>query len=101
MAEPVDAANAAITGATSAAHALSPIELFLQADTVVKAVMIILILASAWGWAIILEKIIRLQILNRRAGKLIASVQAGLPVTTVAESFARASANDPFVTVYK
>jgi len=87
--------------ASAAAHALSPIELFLQADTVVKTVMILLILASAWGWIVIAEKLTRLSLLKRRSAKLITSVQAGLPVATIAESFAKESDNDPFVSVYK
>ena len=41
----------AVTASTSA---LSPIALFLQADVVVKAVMIGLLLASIWTWTIIL-----------------------------------------------
>ena len=41
----------ALTASTSA---LSPIALFLQADIVVKAVMIGLLLASVWTWTIIL-----------------------------------------------
>ena len=41
----------AVTASTSA---LSPIALFLQADIVVKSVMIGLLLASVWTWAIIL-----------------------------------------------
>jgi len=96
MADSIDAAAAA-----AAAHGLSPIDLFLQADTVVKAVMVLLILASAWSWAVILEKLVRLHFLQRRAGKLITSIQEGLPVASVAESFEKASATDPFVTVYK
>jgi biopolymer transport protein TolQ len=39
---------------TASASALSPIALFLQADIVVKSVMIGLLLASVWTWAIIL-----------------------------------------------
>ena len=38
----------------SAAGSLSPISLFLQADIVVKVVMIGLVLASKWTWAIII-----------------------------------------------
>ncbi|MGQ5702692.1 protein TolQ [Sandaracinobacteroides sp. A072] len=38
------------------AEAMSPWALFLQADLVVKAVMIGLLLASIWSWAIILER---------------------------------------------
>jgi biopolymer transport protein TolQ len=95
MSDQIDSTTAAV------AHGLSPIELFLHADSIVKAVIILLILASAWGWAIIADKLIRLAILNRRAKALIASVQAGLPIATVAESFAAASDKDPFVAVYK
>jgi biopolymer transport protein TolQ len=92
-----------ITNATSAAvaNALSPVELFLQADPIVKVVIVILILASAWGWAVIAEKLIRLNLLHRRAAELIDSVQGGLEVASVAESFANASQSDPLVQVYR
>jgi biopolymer transport protein TolQ len=40
---------------------LSPIALFLQADIVVKAVMVGLILASVWTWAIILAHALRMR----------------------------------------
>lgn len=96
MADPVNnSASAAL------AHTLTPIELFLQADAIVKSVIILLIIASAWGWAVIAEKLIRLRILHKRADKLIASVQDGLPVAAVAESFSSASEDDPLVQVYR
>tara|TARA_B100000676_G_scaffold290201_1_gene323473 strand:- start:1345 stop:2073 length:729 start_codon:yes stop_codon:yes gene_type:complete len=41
--------------------------LFLSADWVVKAVMLILLLASVWCWAIIFDKTFRLRRLQRRA----------------------------------
>jgi biopolymer transport protein TolQ len=41
--------------------------LFMQADWVVKAVMIALLLASFWSWAIIFEKIMRLRALKKSA----------------------------------
>lgn len=47
------------------AEAMSPWALFLQADIVVKAVMIGLMLASIWSWAIILERSRRLVRINR------------------------------------
>lgn len=50
-------ASAALAG--SMGHDLSVWGLFLQADLVVKIVMILLILASFWCWAIIFEKIRR------------------------------------------
>jgi biopolymer transport protein TolQ len=91
----------ASTASAALAHTLTPVELFLQADAIVKSVIILLIIASAWGWAVIAEKLIRLSILHRRAEKLVTSVQEGLPVATIAESFAAASPNDPLVQVYK
>lgn len=47
------------------AHAMSPWALFLQADIVVKAVMILLLLASIWSWAIIIERTRRLRQLQK------------------------------------
>ena len=52
-------ASAAIAG--SVAHDLSIWGLFLQADIIVKLVMIILVLASFWCWAIIFEKLLRMR----------------------------------------
>jgi len=89
-----------VTDAVVAAQHLSPWLLFLQADIVVKTVMVLLVVASAWGWAVILDKTVRLKILHRRASKLVASIQEGLPVGSLAESFAAVAPDDPFVTVY-
>ena len=47
--------------------ALSPLTLFWQADIVVKTVMVGLLLASIWSWAIIVERAARLRRLNREA----------------------------------
>ncbi len=46
---------------------LSPWALFLQADLVVKAVMLLLLAASVWSWAIILERSRRLRAINGQA----------------------------------
>ncbi|MEH6401775.1 MAG: protein TolQ [Sneathiella sp.] len=43
----------------SAAHDLSMIGLFFRADIIVQLVMVVLILASFWSWAIIIDKIIK------------------------------------------
>ncbi|QGM97776.1 MotA/TolQ/ExbB proton channel family protein [Methylocystis parvus] len=96
MADPVTASASA-----ALAHTLTPIELFLQADAIVKSVIILLIIASAWGWAVIAEKLIRLRILHKRADRLIASIQDGLPVHAVAPSFADQPSSDPLVQVYE
>lgn len=59
----VDAANAAV----GAGGDLSLWGLFLQADVVVKAVMLLLLLASVWVWAIVFEKVVTLRRANRQA----------------------------------
>ena len=46
---------------------LSPWSLFMNADFVGKAVILILILASFWSWAIIFEKLMRMRRLHRQA----------------------------------
>ena len=46
---------------------LSVINLFLQADTIVKIVMILLLLASFWTWAIIFDEALRLRRLRNQA----------------------------------
>ena len=49
------------------AHDLSLWGLFLQADWVVKAVMVGLLLASVWVWAIVFEKVTSIRRANRAA----------------------------------
>ena len=51
------------------AHGLSPWSLFWNADWVVKAVIILLLIASIWCWAIIFEKSVTLRRLNGRADR--------------------------------
>jgi biopolymer transport protein TolQ len=53
--------------AGSAPHDLSIVSLFLQADTIVKAVLLMLLLASLWSWAIIFDKIAKIRRLRRDA----------------------------------
>ena len=50
-----------------AAHDLSLWGLFLQADWVVKSVMLLLLLASIWVWAVVFEKVTTLRRINRAA----------------------------------
>jgi biopolymer transport protein TolQ len=48
-------------------HDMSALGLFLQADPVVKMVILILIVASIWSWAIILQKATKLKNLQNKA----------------------------------
>ena len=61
------AVNSAALAAPSAN--LSLWGLFLEADIVVKLVMLILLIASVWVWAIIIEKVVSLRRVNREASE--------------------------------
>jgi biopolymer transport protein TolQ len=50
-----------VGGAVGPAEMMSPIALFMQADIVVKAVMLGLVLASIWTWAIIIGHAMRIR----------------------------------------
>lgn len=73
---PVD--GAALAG--SVMHDLSMFGLFMQADLVVKSVMILLLLASVWTWTIILSKRAYLKKLNRRADRFEDAFWSGEPL---------------------
>ena len=64
---------------------LSPVTLFLQADIVVKAVMIGLVLASIWTWAIIIGHGIRLRGLARRSEAFEAEVRKAANIDALYE----------------
>ncbi|HEX3536500.1 MAG TPA: protein TolQ [Stellaceae bacterium] len=46
---------------------LSIVELFLHADIVVKGVLLLLLAASVWSWAVIVEKLMQLGAVSRQA----------------------------------
>lgn len=55
--------------ATAAGGAFSPLKLFMDADIVVKAVIIGLLLASVWAWAIIIGFTLKMGSIRRRTEK--------------------------------
>jgi biopolymer transport protein TolQ len=73
--------NAAIDAANLAGSAppadLTIVGLFMQADIVVKIVILILVLASFWTWAIIFDKVIRIRRLTSQADKFEESFWSG------------------------
>ncbi len=68
--------SAALAGSVEAAS-MSVWGLFLQADPVVKAVLLILVVASFWSWAIMFEKVLRFRRLRRLAEKFEAVFWSG------------------------
>ncbi|MBI0536250.1 flagellar motor protein MotA [Roseomonas sp. KE2513] len=61
----------------SAGHDLSPLALFLQADPVVKGVMLLLLLASIACWGIIIEKMAATRRLRAEARRLAEAASGG------------------------
>ncbi|CAO3350870.1 protein TolQ [Azospirillum melinis] len=60
-------AQLAGNAAATTAHEITILGLFWQADAVVKIVMMMLVVASIWCWAIIIEKLMRIRRLNAQA----------------------------------
>jgi len=58
-------------------HDLSILGLFVQSDAIVKLVMLILLLASFWSWAIIFDKVMRIRRLRQAASNFEESFWSG------------------------
>ena len=66
------------------APAISIVTLFLNADIVVKGVLLLLLVASVWSWAVILDKLWRLGAVSRSARVHEArAAAAGSPAVTL------------------
>ncbi len=66
------------------ASMLNPVTLFLEADIVVKAIMVGLAIASLWSWAVIIDKAMRFSSLNRQANAFEDAVGSGRSLEDVA-----------------
>jgi biopolymer transport protein TolQ len=84
---------------TEMVHDLSAWGLFMQSDLVVKLVMISLVLASIWCWAIIFEKIKTLKSVNRRAKKFEDAFWSGEALDKLYDRVKNAK-NDPILTTF-
>jgi biopolymer transport protein TolQ len=83
--------------ALAGAADLSPLALFLQADIVVKAVMVGLLLASVWSWAIIIER----SRLLRRLGGEIAAFEARFWRATSLDELTAGTSQHPAAALFK
>ena len=70
----------------------SIVSMFMRADIVVKAVMILLLLASLWSWTIIFNKLVALANLKRKAKKFEKQFWSGQSLDELYQTFA--SRND-------
>ncbi len=75
--------TAALGGSMPVPADLSVISLFLQADTIVKIVMLLLLGASFWTWAIIFDKWLRLRRLRSQAKQFEESFWSGGSLETL------------------
>ncbi len=88
-----------VPAAGMAPHDFSVVGLFMQADIVVKAIMIGLLLWSIWSLAIMLEKWIRLRTLNARAEKFEDAFWSGGSLDALYERVAK-KVRDPMVATF-
>src|SRR5271154_5703567 len=75
------------------APTISIVTLFLNADTVVKGVLVLLLFASVWSWAVILDKLWRLGAVSRAARRHETRAAAARSAAGVANG--GAAAHDP------
>ena len=85
---PVDV-NQTETGIGPQINGISIYGLFLRADPIVKTVMGLLVLASLWSWAIIINKWLALATLRRRADKFEKTFWSGLSLDELFQQFAQ------------
>lgn len=83
----------------AAVHDLSMISLFMQADPIVKGVMLMLIMASVWSWAIIFSKRSTLKKLNRKANIFEDSFWSGEPLDKIYQRV-KNSKQDPLLSTF-
>jgi biopolymer transport protein TolQ len=78
---------------------ISVVSLFMRADPFVKAVLLILLLASIWSWTIIISKWLVLGSLRRRAEKFEKTFWSGLSLDELYQQFAQ-KADHPMAAVF-
>ena len=85
--------------ADTAASTLNMLGLFLQADIVVKVVMVLLLCASGWCWAIIFEKLFNLRRLASQADEFEDAFWSGGSLDALYERVAK-KVRDPMVATF-
>lgn len=86
--------------ATAVTAHLSPLELFQQADLIVKAIIVLLIAASLVSWGVIVDKLLRFRRLQRSAAGLSAALAGHSGLQQLAQQL-RTRPDDPFARIYQ
>lgn len=79
--------------------AFTPVGLFVRADIVVKAVLVLLILASFWSWVLIIDKSMVFGALKRKANTFESSFWSGRSLDDLYAQHSHA-ADQPFTAVF-
>lgn len=79
---------------------LSPLQLFLQADIIVKSIMVLLALASVGSWAVAIEKLFRFRALERRARGWIEALAGQRSLNKLSNELKK-QPEDPFAKIYR
>ncbi len=91
--------EAATLGGSVANFDFSILSLFMRADVIVKGVVILLLAASVWCWAIIFEKMLGLRKLNILASKFEQSFWSGASLDNLYDRLGDAP-NDPMASIF-
>ncbi|MBU6444631.1 MAG: protein TolQ [Alphaproteobacteria bacterium] len=101
LAAPTGSVDVVQTGGTAepAVPGISAVSLFLRADPIVKTVIVLLLLASLWSWAIIINKWLALGVVRRRAGRFEKTFWSGQSLDELYQQFA-SRADHPLAAVF-
>ncbi|MEG3618471.1 protein TolQ [Magnetovibrio sp. PR-2] len=91
--------DAVTLGGSVAAPDFSMMSLFWRADWIVKSVIVMLLLASVWCWAIIFEKLTSLKKLNRQADQFEKNFWSGQSLDAIFDSMGN-QPKDPMGAVF-
>jgi len=99
LAAPVTNVDTVQSGDQASVGGISVVALFMHADVVVKTAMLLLLAASLWSWAIIINKGLALASLNRRAAKFEKVFWSGQSIDQLFAQIA-AHSDHPFAAVF-
>jgi len=99
LSAPTSAVDVTPTAEGPQVDGISVVSLFLKADPIVKAVFVLLLLASLWSWAIIFNKWLAMMRLRRRADKFEKVFWSGLSLDELYQQFSQ-NADHPMAAVF-
>jgi len=88
------------TEALNLSGELSPIQLFFEADIVVKGVVVLLLLLSVWSWTVIVQKFLAFMATNRLADQFEGNFWSGGNLEELYDQIAQSPKQDPMSAVF-